>query len=253
MNLILFESAEFVLAPEASVALPASDLRAQHLQRVLCVKVGERVRVGLIDGPVGEAQVRALGPEGVELRLSFADLKPPPRPRVDLLLALPRPKALARLYSPMAQLGVGRVVLSGAARVERYYFDAHQVDPSWARPHLVEGLAQARDTRVPLVEVHRRLDDATESALCARADVAAPTLRLVADPGEAEAPRVALRGAAQDARVVVAVGPEGGFRDSERAYLAKQCFVPIALGLRTLRSDVAIVSLLALIHDALRS
>ena len=79
------------------------------------------------------------------------------------------------------------------------------------------------------------------------------SLRLVADPGQACAPRAALRDAPSDARVLVAVGPEGGFRDSERAYLAKQRFVPIALGPRTLRSDVAIVSLLALIHDALRT
>ena len=41
-----------------------------------------------------------------------------PRPRVDLLLALPRPLQLARMLPAIAQLGVGTLVLTNAAKVE---------------------------------------------------------------------------------------------------------------------------------------
>jgi 16S rRNA U1498 N3-methylase RsmE len=50
-------------------------------------------------------------------------------------------------------------------------------------------------------------------------------------------------------RVVVAVGPEGGWTDNElRAFLARG-FIPVHLGERILRTDVATPALLALAHE----
>ena len=46
-------------------------------------------------------------------------------PRVDLLLALPRPKVMRRLWAQLAALGVGRIMLTNAERVERHDFDTH--------------------------------------------------------------------------------------------------------------------------------
>jgi 16S rRNA U1498 N3-methylase RsmE len=47
----------------------------------------------------------------------------PPRPRVDVLLALPRPKVMRRLWAQLAALGVAQIILTNAERVERHYFD----------------------------------------------------------------------------------------------------------------------------------
>jgi len=41
----------------------------------------------------------------------------PPRPGIDLLLAVPRPKALRKILPAAASLGVDRIVLVNAARV----------------------------------------------------------------------------------------------------------------------------------------
>ena len=103
-------------------------------------------------------------PRGVSLTCAF-EAAPPPRPRVDLLLALPRPKVLRRLWSQVAALGVGQVMLTNAARVERDYFDAHVLAPSTYGPLLIEGLQQARDTRLPIVTVHRRFKVLVEDDL----------------------------------------------------------------------------------------
>ena len=74
--------------------------------------------------------------------------------------------------------------------------------------------------------------------------------RLLADPGEH--PRIAEACAASDPdRVVIAIGPEGGWNDFERALFASRGFSPVSMGTRTLRTDVAITSALALLHDAL--
>lgn len=58
-------------------------------------------------------------PLGLELKLLGPWVaEPMPRPRVDLLLALPRPLQLARMLPAISQLGVGTIILSGASKVE---------------------------------------------------------------------------------------------------------------------------------------
>jgi RsmE family RNA methyltransferase len=49
-------------------------------------------------------------------------------------------------------------------------------------------------------------------------------------------------------RVLVAVGPEGGWNDFERELLTARGFEPFSLGARTLRVDTACVALLSLAH-----
>lgn len=242
MNLILLESTE--LDERGSVML--TDHRALHLLAVLKVQPGRDVRIGLLDGPIGTGRVTTLADEGVRLQCTFGET--PPRPPVDLLLAVPRPKVLRRIWAQIAALGVGRVFLTNAARVERNYFDTHLLDPRGYRPLLIEGLQQARDTRVPLVSVHRQFRVLVEDELGALAD---PALRLVADPGSTEPIERAIA-PVSDPRVLLAIGPEGGWNAFELDLLRAHGFHGVGLGPRTLRSDTACVALLALVHDALR-
>ncbi len=171
----------------------------------------------------------------------------PARPPVDLLLALPRPKVLQRLWAQVAALGVGRVMLCNAARVERNYFDTHVLSEAVYRPLLLEGLQQARDTHVPVVSVHRQFRVLVEDAL---EDMSPGSRRIVADPSGA----IPLGRAAVEAtgRVLLAVGPEGGWNRFELDLLARHGFVCGGLGGRTLRSDTACIAMLAVVHEALR-
>ena len=150
MNLILLEPGE--VSDSGDVTL--SGARAAHLSKVLRVAPGHQVRVGVLDGPRGLGTVRRLADGTIGLRCAFETNVPPP-PRVDLLLALPRPKVMRRLWAQLAALGVGRIVITNAERVERNYFDTHVLSPECYRPLLVEGLQQAQDTRLPTVSIHR--------------------------------------------------------------------------------------------------
>lgn len=254
MNLVLVEARELLAGDgdgDGAWRVVLADGRATHLVDVLRVACGSVVRVGIVEGPMGLATVVdvAAGPR-VTLDLSgLRDAPTPPRPRVDLMLCLPRPKVLARLLSPLAQLGIGRLLLTGAYRVEKPYFDAHILRPEEHRPLLVEGLAQAKDTRVPEVSVHRsfRWLVRTELASLARE----PARRVYADPGASTTLREALRDATPDHTVLLAVGPEGGFTDGERSELEAHGFVGIGLGTRTLRTDVATIALLSQVHAEL--
>ncbi len=221
-----------------------SDLRATHLRRVLHVSDGQPVRVGLIDGPFGEGLVLGVTDEVVTLRCRF-EPAPPARPAIDLLLAVPRPKVLRRLWSQLAALGVGRIILTNAAKVERNYFDTHLLTTAVFRPLLLEGLQQARDTRVPEVSVHRQLKVLVEDRL----DDLCPTeVRLLAHPGDAPSVAEAVR-EADGRRVLLAVGPEGGWTDYELGLFSAHAFRQVSMGTRTLRTDTACVALLALAHN----
>ena len=244
MNLILIEAPECAADGRALLR----DGRATHIRHVLRGHPGATVRVGLLDGPRGVATIAALDTEQVELRCVW-EPETPPVPRVDLLLALPRPKVLRRLWAQLAALGVGSIALTNAAKVERNYFDTHVLEEATYRPLLLEGLQQAQDTRLPLVSIHKQLKPLVEDRLD---ELFPDTLRLLADPGAAEtiADRVPEGFAG---RMLLAVGPEGGWTDFERALFAKQGFVGIGLGPRTLRTDTACVALLALVHSALKS
>ena len=77
-------------------------------------------------------------------------------------------------------------------------------------------------------------------------------LRLLADPDRGST-IAQVTATAPAERVLVAIGPEGGWVDFERNLLARHGFLGVSMGPRTLRSDTACVALLALVHDALRA
>jgi len=234
MNRILLASDE--LHEDGRAVL--QDLRARHIRKVLGSQPGDTLRVGLLDGPRGMATVIAIDREAVSLCCRVD--QPPLTPSgITLLLALPRPKVLHRLWAPLASLGVDRIVLTNAEKVERNYFDTHWLEPAVYRHLLIEGLAQSGDTRVPEVRVCRRLKPfiEDESAICF-----GDASRLVFHPHGA-AP-LAEYPVSPEHPVVVAIGPEGGWSDYEIDLLCRHGFACVSFGLRTLRTDTAVQAIL---------
>jgi RsmE family RNA methyltransferase len=242
MNLILIDSAE--LGEEGHVRL--RDERGRHIREVLKTPIGGSVRIGLVNGPCGAGVVESVAPDGVKLKCSFRTDEAPP-PKVDLLLALPRPKVLKRLWAQIAALGVGRIILTNAWKVERVYFDSHVLDAAFYRPLLVEGLQQARHTHLPEVTIHRRFKVLMEDEL----DNLFPAgARLAAVPGAGRRMRDLIF-PDPEMRVLLAVGPEGGWTGYEMEMLAQHGFRPVSIGGGPLRTDTACISLLALLNEAL--
>jgi len=241
MNLILLEDRD--RGDGSCVTL--IDARATHLLKVLRVTPGQTVRIGMLDGSFGTGTVEAVNDGRVTMRCVF-DADAPPRPRVDVLLALPRPKVLRRLWAQFAALGVGHIILTNASRVERDYFDAHVLLETCYRSLLIEGLQQARDTRLPRVSIHRQFRILVED----HPDALLPSgVRLVADPSGRTSIANALAG--RDERVLLAIGPEGGWNEFELNLLADHGFTRVGLGQRTLRVDTASIALLSHVHSSL--
>lgn len=295
LNRVLFDPGEVQTIADGSsrCELPFADARSAHVAKTLRLADGDCVRVGVLDrGWTDEATVRWVWPAGeagrwawsddtgrssgtartralaqqrtwpTELQVEFGPLRAPlPRPRVDVLLAVPRPLQLQRMLPMVASIGVDNLILCGARKVEADYFGSHLFrEPSKLHDLLVEGLAQSGDVHVPKVHVAKRLDRFLTTG---RLDVISPparAARLVAHPAaldssRAPAPRMrelAARGHDGPGRVCLAVGPEGGWQEpDELELLAAHGFSAITLGPRILRSDTALNALLALAHDAL--
>ncbi len=235
MNLLLLFDEDFL--PDGTARLTGR--RAQHAREVLHAEPGEMLRVGRLGGLVGTGEVLE-NTEGVlHLRVSLTE-PPPPRAQVDLLLAIPRPKALKKVLPAVASLGVDRVVLVNAARVEKSYFDSKVLAPAFVQELLLQGLEQARDTRLPEVLVRERFRPFVEDELDALFGKEA--LRLLPHP-PARQP-LTDTGVEKAPRVVLAIGPDGGWVPFEAQLLEAHGFHPFTLGPRILRVETAVPVLL---------
>ena len=110
-------------------------------------------------------------------------------------------------------------------------------------------MQQARDTRLPIVSVHRQFRPLVEDrldGLCGDAQ------RLVAEPGGSQTIAAALS-AIPAQRVLLAIGPEGGWNAFELALLQARRFQLVGLGPRPLRVDTASIALVSLVHAALQA
>ena len=242
MNRILLSSDQ--LRDDHSAILTGDP--AEHIKRVLKLKINDTLRIGLLDGPVGRGRITRFDGAAVHVFCTLGDT--PEKPRLDLLLAMPRPKVMKRLWPVLASMGLGRIVITNAARVDRNYFDTQWIDPAFYAPRLIEGLQQSGDTHVPKVSIEKRLKPFIEDDLNEQFPDA---LRVMGDPyGRGTASRVC---PAPGQRLLVAIGPEGGWDDYECRLLAAHHFQTVSLGWRILRSDTACIALLALAHDWTRA
>ncbi|WPO99629.1 16S rRNA (uracil(1498)-N(3))-methyltransferase [Pseudomonas sp. HR96] len=233
MNLLLLEEADFV-APDRVVL---SDRRLKHMQEVQGVAVGDTLRVGRIDGLLGSAQVLRLEPREAELSVDLTQA-PPAKLPLTLVLALPRPKMLRRVFQTIATMGVPRLILVNSYRVEKSFWQTPFLQPQSIRENLILGLEQARDSVLPEVLIEKRLKPFAEDRLPA---ISAGTLGLLGHPGDhPPCPRGPLPGA-----VTLAIGPEGGWIPYEVEMLAKAGLQPVQLGDRILRVETAVTALLA--------
>jgi len=241
MNLIIIHPEEL---KEGRATLTGA--RAEHIRSVLNAEPGQTLCIGLLNGPPGVGIVEGLEP--VTLSCEW-DADTPPRPAVDLLLALPRPKVLKRLWAQLAALGVGRIILANAEKVERYYFDSHVLQPDFYNARLIEGLQQARDTLLPYVRIVKELKPFMEDEF----DALYPSARrFLADPS-AEKTMVDAMSSPRSERILLAVGPEGGWTPYEIDLFKAHGFKAVGMGRRILRTDTACIALLTLVTEIHRA
>lgn len=237
MNRILFEKGEI----RDGVATFGGE-RAEHVLNVLHGEVGQILKTGEVDGPIGTGEILSIGGEAESFPLLTVKCKhneESVRPWVDLMLAPPRPRVMKRLLPQLAAMGVGRIFLVGAKKVEKDFWGATLLKPENYRPLLVDGLMQAGTSILPTLEIRRNFRKFVKEEL----DALWPgATRIVAHPYGAQAMAI---DSGRQLPVLLAVGPEGGWTDEEVSLLEEYGFVRYSLGSRILRTDTATIALLA--------
>jgi RsmE family RNA methyltransferase len=229
MNLILLFDDDF--STESRVVLRGR--RAEHLREVHRGAAGDQLVVGRAGGRIGTGRLLRVGDE-VEMEVVF-DREPPPPLDMTLVIALPRPKVLNRVIAAVTSLGIKRIFLINAWRVEKSYWQSPRLSEENLRAQAVIGLEQARDTFLPHIEVRPLFRPFVEDEL---PSIMTNTIAFVAHPyADEECPR------SVDRPITLAIGPEGGFIDKEVESLMRIGFRAVTMGPRILRVETAIAAL----------
>ena len=157
MNRILFEADEI----QDGIAAFGGE-RAEHVMNVLHGEVGQVLKTGEINGPIGTGEILSIEQSeqseqsnNCKISVRCSHTEKSILPWVDLILAPPRPRVMKRLLPQLATMGVGRIFLVGAKKVEKDFWGATLLKPENYRPLLIDGLMQAGTSILPILETRR--------------------------------------------------------------------------------------------------
>ncbi len=230
MNLLLLEHTDFIDANTVTI----SDERLRHMHEVLSAKVGDTLSAGLINEKMGVANITELSDTSATLVTNLNQKPPAPLP-LTVILALPRPKMMRRIFRNIAELGIKELYLINSYKVEKSYWQSPILEEDVIRQYLKEGLSQAKDTLLPTVHLKKRFKPFVEDELAA---IINNKEAFVAHPYQADAmpqPDTKER--------VIAIGPEGGFIDYEIEHFLNQGMQAIHMGERIYRVENALTLL----------
>jgi RsmE family RNA methyltransferase len=220
---------------DASGHVVLSGDTAWHIRKVLKLKPGDTLRAGILQGPIGTATIVSLSARHVELKLDCDSVALPLNPDV-LILALPRPRMMNRLWSLAASLGIGRILVTGAGRVEKSYFDSHVLSDEVKRRQLIAGMEQGgASTDLPETRIY------TDLSSCLATEIL-PAERWLFHPGGIPFRRKLSQNEMPAA--VVAIGPEGGWLEEDIELFQQYDFETISMGPRLLRTETACLTVL---------
>ena len=209
---------------------------SHHLARVRRVHPGQQVV--LIDGQGTRATARLVAVQSGRAELdvlAVEQVEPAVGVRVTLAFAVAKGAHAEQLITQCTELGVAVLVPMCTERtVVRPDGASRQKTARWHR-HAIEAAKQSGQAHVP------RLDPVTPfDRLVRAADL--PAVRLIAHP-DACASLVEFAGQhAPPDRVLVCIGPEGGFTDQEVSLACECAFAPVRLGRTILRVETAAVA-----------
>lgn len=208
-------------------------------------RLGEGDEVVVFDGRGVWSSARIGGRDergGLELVIGEHRTSKPESPSIDLAASLPKGDRLSTMLDMATQLGVSTFTPL-KCEFSVVNLERKRQDPTerWARI-MMEACKQSRRATVPTIGAESTLAAAIERA------TATGTMIMVGD-AEGGSPRERLRGVD---RVLVLIGPEGGFSPAEEAMLdeasAAGLLHRMAVGRGVLRVETAATAMLAAIR-----
>jgi len=239
VNIILLDENEL------GRTLPRRDERTIHLLKVLHKKAGDTFEAGILGGELGTGRIERIHFDG-SIFITFHRTGPPlPHLKIRIAVAFVRPIQIKRIFRDLSNIGVSAIDIIGTDMGEKSYRDTKLLTDGGSHAALVEGIIQARDTKVPDVTVYDSLDKwLLERSWDSEKTLIRLPLLLAMDNVNAEGSFFHLNPSSRP--VVLAVGPERGWSDRERLLFEKAGFLRLSMGNRALRTETACVIAAAL-------
>jgi 16S rRNA (uracil1498-N3)-methyltransferase len=222
---------------------------AHHLGRVLRAEAGQVYE--LSDGQcLWLARTESVGRDEVEFTLVEQLPVAVASVQIELLLAIVKFDRFEWALEKATELDVAEIVPLSADRSEKGLIAASVKRAERWKKILAESAQQARRLRIP------ELVDAAKPGEAFRASTAAQKMLLSERAGakplrEVLEPAVSLRRPeGETARVAIAIGPEGGWTDSEFSAAIDCGLIEVALGANILRTETAVCAALAAVQYA---
>jgi RsmE family RNA methyltransferase len=208
--------------------------------------------VGFLNGPVAKAEIKQTEPDKVLLFCDFSNRieRSALSAEIDIICALPRPQTLKKVLATSASMGVRRIYLVRANRVEKSYFDSPLLNPENYTRFLIEGLSQGGFTRLPEISIHHRFRPFFEDFLPDRYDKT-DTRTIFLCPHPETLKRLNQFSLKPADQIVAALGPEGGWVPFELELMRAQGFELVRLGPWILRVENALTATIAQIESIL--
>ncbi len=150
MNLLIIDKTN-----SNNTTVRISGRQLAHLLNVRKSVVGDSIRVGRLNGQMGEGKIITINNDFAEVEIRLKENPPTPLPLV-VVLALPRPKMLRRVIQSVASLGVKKLYLVNSYKVEKSFWQSPLLQPGALRKELILGLEQSVDTELPDIELRKR-------------------------------------------------------------------------------------------------
>ncbi|MCL2689942.1 MAG: 16S rRNA (uracil(1498)-N(3))-methyltransferase [Chitinispirillia bacterium] len=235
MNIVLLSESDFTGDNRAVI----TDRRLEHLYNVLNVKQGDTLKIGLVNGQMGIGTVECFNDKECVLAVDFNSTPPEALP-CTLVIALPRPKTLKRSLEAAVAMGVKRIFIIGSYRVEKSYWSSPVLSSEYLHKLSILALEQSCDTILPEIHIRKLFRPFVEDELPL---ISRDAKAIIAHP---YAPSFSMMVAAEDKqKVVLVIGPEGGFIPFEINLLEKQGCITVSFGSRILRVEQAVPAILS--------
>lgn len=233
------------LEGEIGEVMEVAGANAHHLQRVMRIKVGEKLLVADGAGGSAEAEVADFADGRVQLRLvRLLEDAQESTAAIELFQCLPKGDRMDFIVQKATELGVTRIhpVLSQNVVVRYDDKKARARAERWQKI-AAEAAKQCGRTRIPEV-----MPIAPFRAAMEEQSAEEEVLRLFFYEAEKRRElRTALLNSASR-RIFMLVGPEGGFDEAEAQFARAHGFFAVTLGRRILRVDTATIVALALVQ-----
>lgn len=212
------------------------DFRAVHIINVLRFKKDDQIKVGFVGGSKKLATILEADKNSIKLKLEQTIPDNIPSSNIDLIVALPRPQILKKVLFICGMMNVNKLHLIRSHRVEKSFYQSPLLKEDNIKKQLYDGMMQGENLNLCEVIIHERFKNFFQDHLTDKYDQ--NYLKLCADSRTVNSLDKFVKSSQN--KLLVAIGPEGGWVDFEIELIQSIGFELFTLGAYNLRVEYAV-------------